>query len=527
MRKFLSLTLVLTMLLVLAACTPKPSATPAPTTAPEKTTAAQATAAPAEPAEPASELEPYALTYYMYSSKVSDQDKVVEEAINKIIQEKFNATVDFIMVAAGDWNEKALIPLRAGEKIDIFWTPEWMHYMANIQYGSLLKLDDPSAPHGDLINTYAPQTVADLGDFIPANRVGGFLYGVPTNKELCVPGGLIWNQTLVEKYGYDIATADTPEKLEAILADFTKTEEYKGGMYPLLSTGNWSAFDPFIQGFMSNMEPISMYIGEPGANDGVPVLVWDSPEQKERVAIMKTWYDAKYLHPDSYLTSFNNIDYLNAGNFLVSTDFVLKGGQVKANELMAQSGNGELKLVEVQTSASVNVTTHAGGSMLGIPVTSKDPARAMMFINEMHQNEDLLNTMAWGVEGVHYNLNAGGFVEPVDMNGWSDSHGGMWTLGNQFKQKLAANEDPEKYKQMMALTAEAWAHESLGFRFDPAGFENEYTAIQNITDTYSRALRCGVNTQDYDKMLAELEAAGLPRVFAAATEQYAQWKASK
>ena len=444
MRKIISLMLVLVMVFALISCAK--DKTPGKTTGADSKTKAPDTPAKTDTAavKPASELAPYELIYYMYSTKASDQDKVVEEAINKIIGPKFNATVDFIMISGADWNEKAIVSLRAGEKIDIFWTPEWMQYMSNIQNGSLLKLNDPEAAYGDLLATYAPQTVIDLGDFIPANKVGGYNYAVPTNKELCVPGGLIWNETLVKKYDIDIASTDTPEELEKILEEFKGTEEYANGMYPLLSTGGWSAFDVFIQGFMSDMEPISMYIGEPNATDGEPVLVWDAQEQKDRIQIMKKWYDAKYLHPDSYLKSFSDIDYLNAGNFLVSTNFVLKGGQVKAQELMGQSGNDELRLVEVQTSASVNVTTHAGGSMLGIPVTSKDPARAMMYINEMHQNPELLN-MAWGVEGTHYDLDANGMVIPKNMNGWSDSHGGMWTLGNQFKQLLAANEDPQKY----------------------------------------------------------------------------------
>ncbi len=529
-KAILSLMLVLAMVCMLAACqsgTPssQPAAQTSAATDTTKSAEAAATTAAADPAT--SDYAPYKLTYYMYSTKPSDQAKVVAEAIDKIIQPKFNATIEFIMVAGADWNEKAIVPLRAGEKIDIFWTPEWMQYMSNIQNGSLLKLDDPEGPYGDLINTYAPDTVTELGDFVPANRVGGYLYGVATHKELCVPGGLIWNQDLVEKYNIDINSIDTPEKLEVVLEEFKSTDEYKGGMYPLLSSGNWSAFDAFIQGYMADMEPISMYIGEPNATDGEPILVWDSPEQKERVAIMKKWYDAKYLHPDSYLETFTNIDYLNAGNFFVSTDFVLKGGQVKAKELMGSSGNSNLRLVEVQTSASVNVTTHAGGSMLGIPITSEDPVRAMLYINEMHQNAELLNTMAWGVEGVHYTLNDKGMVLPKEMNGWSDSHGGMWTLGDQFKQLLSANEDPEKYNQMQALTNEAWAHESLGFRFDRTGFDGEYAAVYSIMKAYSRSLRCGVNTESYDKMLGELEAAGIQRVYEAAKTQYAAWKAAK
>lgn len=523
-KKLLSLLLVLSMVFVLAACGEDTTTT---TKAPDTTTdGGEDTTEPGgeDTTEPAGELEAYEITYYMYSTQPSNQDEVVEEALNAIITPKFNATVDFIMITGGDWEEKALVPLQAGEKIDVFWTPEWMHFMSNVNKNLLLPLDDPDSEYGDLINTYAPQTVEDLGAFIPANIVNGHLYTVPTNKELCVPGGLIWNQTYLEKYDIDADAVMTPEDLEPILADFAAAEP---DVNPLLCAGGWSFADKFIQGFLNNMEPISMYIGEPGESQE-PVYFWEDESTRERCLTMEKWYDAGYTDPDNYLSTFSNIDVLNAGDFLVSTDFVLKGGQVKANELMAQSGNPDLKLYEVQTSASVNVTTHAGGSMLGIPITSQDPARAMMYINEMHQNEELLNTMAWGVEGTHYTLNDDGYVLPEPNNGWSDSHGGMWTLGNQFKQLISANEDPNKYAQMAALTAEAWNHDSLGFRFQQAAVENEYAAIKNVTDTYSLSMRCGVNvTEEYDNFLAELKAAGVETVMAEVKAQWDAWKASK
>ncbi|MDR3119984.1 MAG: ABC transporter substrate-binding protein [Clostridiales bacterium] len=550
-KKIIAIVLALTMLTALAACgtsgqqaattaaattaaaTTAAAATEAATTAAATTaeaaatTAAATTAAATEAATTAaapvaSDLAPYEITYYMYCTIPSDQHTVIEQALNEIIQPKFNATIKFTMITGAEWDTKALVPLRAGEKIDIFWTPEWMHYMSNINNGSLLKLNDPSAPHGDLLATYAPQTVIDLGAFIPANQVGGFNYAVPTNKELCVPGGLIWNKDYVEKYNIDITAIDDYEEIEPYLKQF---KDENPGYYPLLATTGWSFKSPFIQGYLNNMDPIGLRIGEPNARDGVPEFIWEAPEVLTHVDWMTKWVAAGYVNPDSQLKTYNTIDELNAGKFLITFDQVLKGGQVKSHELEGQSGNPDLKLIEQQTSASVNVTTHAGGSMLGIPVSSRDPARAMMYIDSMHQDEKLLNIMAWGIDGTHYTLDDRGMVLPKAMNGWSDSHGGMWTLGNRFKQLLAASEDPEKYKQMAALTAEAWNHESLGFRFDQAGFESEYAAIYNVSDQLQKGILSGVNGNNgVPEIIAQYKAAGVDKVLDAVKEAYAAWK---
>ena len=495
------------------------------TTAAAATTTAATTAAATEAAteaETQSDLPPYEITYYMYSTRSSDQVTVIEQAINEIIQPKFNATIKFIMITGADWDTKALVPLRAGEKIDIFWTPEWMHYMSNINNGSLLKLNDPDGPYGDLLNTYAPQTVADLGSFIPANQVGGYNYAVPTNKELCVPGGLLFNLDYVEKYNIDVSSFHDYEDFEPYLKMF---KDDNPGLYPLLATTGWDWISPYIQGFMNNMSPISIRIGQPGGRSGVPEFIWDSPELANHVEWMGKWYQQGYINPDSQLKTYSIIDELNAGQFLVTFDIVLKGGQVKAKELEGQSGNPDLRLVEFQTGESIIVTTHAGGSMLGIPITSKDPARAMMYIDQMHQNAELLNIMAWGVAGTHYDLDGRGMVIPRPLNGWSDSHGGMWTLGNQFKQLLNANEDPQKYVQMQELTAEAWDHESLGFRFSQEGYESEYAAIYSISDSLQKGIISGVNASMYPDIVAQYKAAGIDKVLDAAKEAYAAWKA--
>jgi putative aldouronate transport system substrate-binding protein len=529
LKKSLCILLAVALLALTAACN---SAAPAP----DPATPPPATEAPAATEEPApSESEgdsenlqfadPYTLVYYMYAIKASDQDVVVEEAMNKILQPKFNATLDLVMITSADWDSKALVPLRAGEKIDILYTPEWLYFMTNIANGSLIKLNDPEGPNGDLLAQYAPKTVEDLGPFIPGNQVDGYNYSVPIKKELCVPGGLIWNVDYVEKYGIDVASVRTYEQIDPYLALFKADNP---AQYPILGTTSWSFISPFVRGFLNSMDPISIRIGEPGGTDGAPEIIWESQEARAHVEQMGEWAKKGYVNPDAQLKTFSSSDSLNAGQFLVLFE-QQKGGQVKAKELMSSSGNPDLRLIEQQTAPSAIFTTDLGGSMVGIPITCKDPVRTMCFINEMYQNTELLNTMAWGVEGVHYTLDDQGRAIQTPMNGWSDSHGGKWTiLGNQFKQLVSNQEDIDKYAQMQALTDEAWNHESLGFRFKQDDYSTEYAATYNVTDALQRGVLSGVNAAALDEMIAGYKAAGVYDVILPAVQEaYAAWKAEK
>jgi putative aldouronate transport system substrate-binding protein len=522
-KKCLALILACSLLLLSACASPSSAPVASGGTAPPAPTADTAAERPAESENPFK--DPYELTYYMTAVKSSDQNEVVEAAINQIIGPKFNASIKFIMITSGDWDTKALVPLRAGEKIDIIFTSVSRGFMTQVASDVFMKLNDPDGPYGDLLAQYAPKTVEDLGVFISNNKVDGWNYTVPTQKELCVPGGLIWNEDYVDKYGIDIQTTDSYEEIEPYLAKF---KEENPGKYPLLVTAGWSFISPFIQNFLDNMDPISMFIGEEGATDGEPVLIWEQEQTRKHAEQMGKWFKAGYVNPDAQLKSYSTNDEMYAGNFLLTFDQVLKGGQVKAKELMSSSGNLDLRLIEQQTSASIIVTSHLGGSMLAIPVSSKDPVRAMLYIDEMHQNRELINLMAWGVEGLHYDLDDQGRAVQRKLNGWSDSHGGKWTIGNQFMQYVSNQEDLDKYAQMQKLTDEAWNHESLGFRFKQTDYANEYSATYNVTDAMLRGVMSGVNSEGLEAMIQGYKDAGVYDViYPAVKEAYATWKAGQ
>ena len=87
---------------------------------------------------------------------------------------------------------------------------------------------------------------------------------------------------------------------------------------------------------------------------------------------------------------------------------------------MSAAGN-KFQLDEKEITPYVAVSVHAGGSMLAIPRTSENPERAMMFINMMHTNKELVNLLVWGIEGVHHEVvqEEPKLVKAVEGNTWT------------------------------------------------------------------------------------------------------------
>lgn len=474
------------------------------------------------------QAEPYTLVYYWIGNGDTDQRPLVEQAINDYIGPIINAKVDFHIIGWGDWATKALTAIQAGEKIDIFFTADWQSYTRSVSQGTFLPLNDPNGEYGNLLEEYGKDILAGINPgFITGTQINGVNYAVPTQKELTVPMGWVYNVSAAEEVGMDPATIKTEEDFEPYLAKF---KELHPDQYPLLNDGGWGG-EPWVAGWASGLggNVITQRINpdDNGVFDETIYSVWETEDNAKHAALMYKWAQAGYINPDSQLTSYTITDEFNAGKFLVVTQ-PLKGDNIKGQELVNASGNPDLKVDEIYGQKKVNITTHAGGSMLAIPVTSEDPVTAMKFINMMHHDTKLLDMMLFGVEGVHWEREADGRVAILNA-AWNGATAGAWTLGNTEIQSVSNKEDPEKNKLLAAYSDDSYNHPSLGFRFNQEPVDGLVVALNNVVEGWNRALLTGAidPATGIPEYVEALKAAGLDEIKAELQKQYDEWKVAK
>ena len=245
---------------------------------------------------------------------------------------------------------------------------------------------------------------------------------------------------------------------------------------------------------------------------------------------MYKWFQAGYIHPDSPLSTFDvpSSAPFAAGEWLFISN-PLKGDGIKANELVVASGNLNLRTQEIYCQDKVCITTHAGGSMLAIPVSSEDPVKAMKYINLMHTDSNLLDMMLFGVPETMWHFADDGRVE-LDDSSWYGAHGAAWTMGNTAIQHVTTNEDPEKNKRLQEYSKDAIMHPSLGFRYVvPVELEAQLAAVINVQDAMNRSLLTGAvdPSTALPQYISDLKAAGLDELKADIEKQYNEWKAAK
>ena len=80
------------------------------------------------------------LVFYVMGDAPKDE-KVVEDAINAILKEKFNATIDFQFSTWTDWSAKYNTQLTSGGA-DLIYIANWLSYGLLARAGAFLELDD-------------------------------------------------------------------------------------------------------------------------------------------------------------------------------------------------------------------------------------------------------------------------------------------------------------------------------------------------------------------------------------------------
>ncbi|WP_169091211.1 ABC transporter substrate-binding protein [Paenibacillus sp. PL91] len=506
------LLMMLTIVLVVSACSGNNSKTNN-NAEPTKDTAAE-TDKPASTEEepPASELKPYKISL-VYPGTPQTDEKKVEEALNKLLTEKINATIDLMPIDWGAWDDKINLMIASREEVDIIFTAQWNGHANNVSKGAFLEL-------GDLIDQYGKGIVESLDPaFLEGAKINGKNYGVPTNKELAAAGGIVYRKDVTDELGIDMSNVKTPQDLDAVYA---AVKAKRPDLTPLYTTAG-----AFNSHFFANYD----FLGDstiPGAilkdQDGTTVTPMEKIDRyKEYLNLTRDYFKKGYINADAATTQVASADAWKAGTVFSTVEPMKPGKDAEIASAAGLTG----KLAQIIMTEKTVATSETAGSMLGISSTSKDPARAMMLINLLHTDKEINNLLNFGIEGDHYTRS--GEIITATGNTANYNPGSAWMFGSQFLNYVWDTEDPDKWAKFKEFNQNAKVSPALGFVFNSEPVKAEVGALANVIRQYQRALETG--SVDVDKILAEYEAklkdAGVDKVVAEKQKQFDEFLASK
>ena len=446
----------------------------------------------------ASDLEPVTLKMYLCGNDVTDDSKVMEE-LNRILKEKINVTLEPIWETWG-YGQEVVLSLQGGEPIDIYFTCSWTEneYNKFARDGYYVRLDDPN---NNLIEKYASELWDTLPDILTStgaaiNGADGFgVYAVPGYKDIATQNCWDINVPLLEKYGYT-------------LDDIKNTDYYGfGEILQTVKDGEGADFYPLlIEGaVLERMVTNSIIVtGDSGTGNFMSYYLDPNDVSKE------TSYGIKLLNKyatdefakfaaqtrEYYLKGFidpacSNKDQANEmrtsaqnlGSYLIGTQSYSYG-----YELQATKDRG-FEVAMVPCTDPYMDTTSAQGAMMAISTASKNPDRAMMFLNLLNTDPEIMTLMTYGVEGVHYNMTDDGCVEfteeRANFKPWTNGVGNVTILPPTVEQGAGF---VERFKEYYDGAKEI---PILGFAYDGSNVEAEMGSVANVVEEYLLPLCTG------------------------------------
>lgn len=415
--------------------------------------------------------------------------------------------------AATVWDELQM-KIAGGEQVDLCALTD-NRYTGYIGNGSLLAIDEYLNEYGQDITAAFDK---DLNWLLDAVKFNGKTYAIPVidNKFQFVFAG--FNTAYLDKYNLDISSIKSYKDMTPILDVAYQNE-------PELKTliSGTQAFSLLTIAFNGHddFESLGDGLGVLMGKDNWDVVnLYETEEYAEFCKDMHAWYKAGYISSDTATSGENYDTYWKTGNafaYMQSSDAL----DTEATELNIKRQYGiDTTVAPIGAQKAVFLKF-----LQVIPVTSKNPEGAMIFLNELYKNSVLIDTLFYGIEGVDYERTEDGLIKRMEGSQYGSNNAFTMMNGNTY----LSTDIAERYKGYNNDCREALknslTNRSLGFYFDSTNVTAQYTAVKNVISQYEKGLEYGLLDPEVElpTFIEKLKAAGIDDIIAEKQAQLDAW----
>ena len=440
------------------------------------------------------------LKWYTIGAEPKDL-QIVEDEANKYLEEKIGVNIDMNFIDYGEYSQKLGVIINSGEAYDLAFTCSWAgDYLGNARKGAFLDL----TPYLDNIGSEMKEAIDDR--FWSGAEVDGGIYAVPNQKEICTAPMWVFTKEYVDKYNIPYTELHSLEDLEPWLKLIKENEP---DVTPLYITKGFSA----PQYFEQLVDPVGIEYED----DSLVVKnMFETDKMKSTLETLRKYYQAGYINADSATAQ----DDKSVKRFVTKGD-----GQPYAEVLWSKDLKYDVVASQITDSYITNASTT--GSMIAVSKNSKNPDKAVEFLNLLNTDEYIRNLLNYGIEGTHYESVNDKQIKLTDKA--SDYSVGYYTLGNLFITKVLDNEPETKWDEFQEFNDAAKESAVLGFKFDTSKVTNEIAAINNVLEEFKSTIYSGsVDVDEYlDKLNKKLKDQGIDRVIEEMQTQLNAWLAEQ
>ncbi len=458
----------------------------------------------------------------LYFDAVPADLEAVEAAINEITIPEINVEVELYPLPFMEAASKVGLMISGQEQIDLVVNAARTDYLALVNKNMLLPLDD-------LYEQYGVDIKANAEDVIPGGYVGDELYGIPSIEKYGRTFGLMVKKEVTDTIGWTKFDDLTLEDMSDFLAQAKAAYPDKNMIHITGGGNNIADFEYFNQIDYVGADAACGGIMGIGKDSGSTLVnIFATEEYAEYCKTMREWYLAGYFNDDCATNTDASQTAITAGTaigYFLNTEMDM---------VPAQSGANGCEMVALNTRAHSFVMSDINTQTWSIPYTCENPEKAMELLNLMWGNEDLINLIYYGVEGLDYQLDENGQVTYLDgQNAQTCGYRQWFGLYGDTKQRLSTDSLPVDYhEQLMAFNAEVNdtnTSQFMGYSFNPDEMKSQYSAVNDVIKTYRTALECGAVDPEVElpKFIEALETAGINEIIERNQSELDTWIAAK
>jgi hypothetical protein len=295
--------------------------------------------------------------------------------------------------------EKTVYPEEDGDQLDIFLVKGLEAYQDYFDRGVLAQLDEELSVNSKILLDYIYPT------FLSAAKIEGGTYAIPNNHMVGEYEYILINKELFDKYYFDPDSITIISNLEEFVETVGTQER---GYVPVLNTSESYIYYP-----TQTKSVLAGYAAGAAAAGvkAVPGNLFANRQYKTAAALMLDWMNAGYIETNG------TVEDTNFGVAFVKGDYSL---------LEKYEDDYYVTIYKNATFENSEVFD----SMYAVGAYTKNVARCMEVIKYLTINDELRNTFQYGVEGVHYEFD---FITGI-VNIISDEYiMNPLHTGNQFK----------------------------------------------------------------------------------------------
>lgn len=457
------------------------------------------------------------LKMYLLGDMAKDFNLVYGE-LNKMLKEDINATVEVSFMGWGDYTQKYPLVFASGDDFDLIYTANWAFYNSQATKGGFLEITK------DMLKKYAPRTYESMYEEAwEQAKVNGKVYMLPMNyKELNAYVYMVRGD-LMSKYG--ITEIKNQDDFEKYLDAVAKNEKH---LIPL-DIGSDMDFDTLLRfevlapQNLDYLEPqqLNHFFNLADKSSGKIVNIIETPEFLEFAKKMKEWKDKGYWSKSALVNKVSSKEsFINGKSASAIMNLSTANGTYTS--VVASHPEWDVKVFDGMNGKGIPIKPYIQNGM-GINANSKNPERALMFLDLVKNEQRYADLVTYGIKGVHYDLTPEGYVVPLENSanypidgncnwGWRDDR-----LFRQVQGGIPNYNEIRSNWEKVALT-----HPVQNFTFDDSKVKNEVATVTNLWKTDFKVVVLGFTNDpeaEVAKLIEKYKTAGNDAIIA---EQQAQ-----